>query len=41
MRLTLLFERIWYGNQAIGAADFWQIQPQFDQFLAQIQPNEE
>lgn len=39
--LTILFERIWYGHQAIGAADFQQIQPQFDQFLAQIQPNEE
>ncbi|MEM1328270.1 MAG: DUF4129 domain-containing protein [Bacteroidota bacterium] len=39
-QLTLLFERIWYGNQELDALNFKHIQPQFDQFLGQIQPHE-
>lgn len=39
--LTHIFERIWYGNQAISASDFQHIQPQFDQFLQSINQYEE
>lgn len=40
-QLTILFERIWYGNQSVTAIDFQDIRPRFDQFLVQIQGNEE
>ncbi|TNE54388.1 MAG: DUF4129 domain-containing protein [Bacteroidetes bacterium] len=32
-QLTFLFERIWYGNQPVGAADFSRLEPDFKYFL--------
>ncbi len=36
-QITLLFERIWYGESAIGVAEFNQIEPSFKSFIAHIQ----
>ena len=36
--ITLLFERIWYGNVQLQQGDFEEIQPKFSTFIQQITP---
>lgn len=37
--VTLVYERIWYGNSTIGLEDYEQLKPQFKSFVQEIERN--
>ena len=37
-QLTLIFERVWYGNGELDEADFNALEPHFKTFLQQLNP---
>ena len=38
-KITGIFERIWYGEEAVEAVRFGSIEPQFQAFLTKLRPN--
>lgn len=38
--ITISFERIWYGNRSIGLEEYTELQPNFEQFINQLDRGE-